>query len=232
MICLIRPPAVEWLRFSNTSITLPLGLAYIAGALEASGRQVRVSDAVGEAPRKLTRYYKGHLIGLTAEEIVARIPVDADWLGITCIFTHEWPFVVRLIDLIKKAHPHLKVVVGGEHITSMPEFCLMTSKADALVLGEGEETSVALAEAYETGRDLAEVDGIVYRDKYRVVVNRRRTRTKDIDSIARPAWDHFKVHTYHEHRYAGAMYAGSVTVPILATRGCPYQCSYCSAPNM
>ena len=232
MICLIRPPAVEWFRFTSTSITLPLGLAYIAGALEASGRKVSVIDAVGEGPDVFTRYYKGHLIGLRLPDIVARIPAEAKWVGITAIFTHEWPEVVRLVDLIKEARPDLIVVLGGEHITSMPEICLMTSKADALVLGEGEETVVELAEALETGRPLYQIDGLAFRDQDRVVVNKRRRRTRDVDSIPRPAWDHFKIKTYHDHRYTGGMHSRALTVPILATRGCPYQCTYCSAPNM
>lgn len=232
MICLIRPPAVEWFRFTSTSITLPLGLAYIAGALETSGRKVHVIDAVGEGPDVVTRYYKGHLIGIPLRDIVARIPADAEWVGITAIFTHEWPAVVRLIDLIKETRPELTVVLGGEHITSMPEFCLMTSKADVLVLGEGEESVVDLADALETGRDLGEIDGLVFRRGQNVVVNKRRHRTKDVDSIPWPAWQHFNIKTYHDHRYMGGMYSNALTVPLLATRGCPYQCTYCSAPNM
>src|SRR5262249_52601772 len=140
--------------------------------------------------------------------------------------------VVRLVDLIKQKHPNMTVVLGGEHITSMPEFCLMTSKADVLVLGEGEETAVALSDALATGRPLAEVDGLAFRDGDRVVINKRRTRKRDVDAIPWPAWQHFKLKTYHDHRYMGGMYSAALTVPLLATRGCPYQCTYCSAPNM
>ena len=41
-----------------------------------------------------------------------------------------------------------------------------------------------------------------------------------------------EVKKYHENRFVGEMYSENITVPILATRGCPYQCTYCSAPNM
>jgi len=47
-----------------------------------------------------------------------------------------------------------------------------------------------------------------------------------------PDWESFSVATYHRHRFVGGMYSSRLTVPILATRGCPYQCTYCSAPNM
>ena len=232
MVCLVRPPGAESFRFSVLSVSLPLGLAYIAGALEASGRRVHVVDAVGEAPTRRTRYVRGYLIGLSLEDVVARIPADADFVGITVVFTHEWPAVVRLVDMIKARRPALRVVLGGEHITSTGEFCLATSKADVLVVGEGEETVVDLADALETGRSLREVEGIMFRDGDTIVTNRRRNRTRDADTIAWPAWHLFKIDTYHEQRLIGGTYSSALTIPMLATRGCPYQCTYCSAPNM
>lgn len=232
MICLIRPPAIECVRFATTSISLPLGLAYVAGALEAAGRRVHVIDAVGEAPKQRTRYLTGYLIGLSLEDVAARIPDEARVVGITVIFTHEWPAVVRLVDLIKSRRPDVTVVLGGEHITSMPEFSLLTSKADVLVLGEGEETIADLVAALEEKRSLSDVESIAFRHEGGVRVNRRRKRERDVDAIPWPAWHHFRVETYHANRFVGGIYSPSVTVPILATRGCPYQCTYCSAPNM
>ena len=54
----------------------------------------------------------------------------------------------------------------------------------------------------------------------------------DIDSIPRPAWHHFDLKSYHAHRFVGGMYSEKLSVPILATRGCPYQCTYCASPGM
>src|SRR5215475_765354 len=90
LICLIRPPAAESFRFSSASITLPLGLAYITGALEGAGFTVEVIDAISEAPGMRTRYYKGYLVGLRSDQIVDRIPAKTSVIGITVVFTHEW----------------------------------------------------------------------------------------------------------------------------------------------
>src|ERR1700742_4907633 len=130
MICLVRPPAIECFRFATTSVTLPLGLAYIAGALEAAGHKVQVIDALGEAPNQHRRYFKGYMMGLSLEQIVERIPADAEAVGLSVIFTHEWPMAVRLIEMIKRRLPGIPVIVGGEHGTAMPEFSLMTSQVD------------------------------------------------------------------------------------------------------
>ena len=231
-VCLIRPPAVETFRFSSLSITPPLGLAYVAGALERAGQDVRVVDAVADAPKKHTRYFRGYLVGLSFDEIAARVPADSKVVGITALFTHEWPAMTRLIEAIKKRLPDVPIVLGGEHVTSMPELCLLTSKADYLVLGEGEETVVELVDALDRGAPMAEMLGIGYREGDDVVINPRRARTREIDDIAWPAWDLIDLDTYHEHRWMGGMWSHNKSVPILATRGCPYQCTYCSAPNM
>jgi anaerobic magnesium-protoporphyrin IX monomethyl ester cyclase len=169
---------------------------------------------------------------LSFEDIATRVPADAKVVGISVIFTHEWPAVVRLIDAIKDRHPDIPVVVGGEHAAAMPEFCLRTSRADLLVLGEGEETVVELVRALDAGRPVNGIEGVAFRTEDEVVVNPRRQRALAIDEIAWPAWHYFDLDTYHEHRWMGGMYSSTKSVPILATRGCPYQCTYCSAPNM
>ena len=122
MICLSKPPSVECFRFAGSTIMPPLGLAYIAGALQAAGHQVTVIDSVTSSPETMTRYYKGYLIGLPLAEVAARIPPETAIVGITVVFTHEWPEIVHLIDLIKQRRPDLTVIIGGENATAMAEF--------------------------------------------------------------------------------------------------------------
>ncbi len=232
MICLIRPPAVDSIRFATTSITLPLGLAYITAALEQAGHEVTVIDAVGQAPEVRTRYLKGYLFGMRYAEVVRRIPPETRVVGLSVTFTHEWPSAIALIGEIKRARPDLPVILGGEHITSMPEFSLLTSEADVLVLGEGEQQIVELIDALDRGLPLAPISGIAFRDGDAIVINPRRARNEAIDDLPLPAWHHFEIETYHRHGLIGCEDTPLLTIPILATRGCPYQCTYCSAPNM
>jgi len=231
-VALIRPPAVEAFRFTTTSITPPLGLAYIAAAIDNAGHSVEIIDAVAEAPETHTRYFRGYCVGLQLDEIAKKISPRTSAIGISVIFTHEWPIVVKLIKLIKQAHPSIPVILGGEHVTSLPEFCLLTSEADYLVLGEGEEIVVELIGALKDNRLISDIEGIAFRDGDHISLTKRRARAGAIDEIPLPAWDKFDLKTYHEQRFVGGMYSPHMTVPILATRGCPFQCTYCSAPNM
>jgi len=109
-IQLIRPPAVESFRFATTSITLPIGLAYISSSLKEHGFKVEILDAVGEAPKNRTGYYKGYLVGLDLKEIVEKINPNSKCVGISVIFTHEWPAVVKLISLIKEKFSNMPII--------------------------------------------------------------------------------------------------------------------------
>ena len=113
MITLIRPPAIDVLRFATTSVSPPIGLAYVAGALEAAGYNVKIVDAVAEDQTQTTRSFKGFLMGLRIEEMTERIPENTKLIGISTIFTHEWPIVVQLMRLIRKKFPYVPIMVGG-----------------------------------------------------------------------------------------------------------------------
>lgn len=135
-------------------------------------------------------------------------------------------------EVVRRRFPQAKIVLGGEHVSSMAEFSLATSDADIVVMGEGEETVVELVKALQAGSDLAQLPGVAWREGGVVRVNARRARRAEVDAIAWPAWERFDLKAYHDNRYYGGIYSRYLTVPILATRGCPYQCTYCSAPNM
>ena len=233
-ICLIRPPAVESFRFATTSITPPLGLSYIASALESAGDGgvIKIIDAVGIAPDTRISYFKGYLVGLSSQDIVKDIPSTISIVGITVVFTHEWPAIVDLIKRIKVDRPDIVVILGGEHVTAMSEFSLKTSDSDIIVTGEGEETIVELVQKLQRGSDISNMVGIVFKKNQQIIVNPRRERRSDVDSIVWPAWHLFDLETYQKHRFVGGMHSDHLTVPILATRGCPYQCTYCSSPGM
>ncbi len=106
-IQLVRLPSAECFRLATTSIALPLGLAYISGSLKHHGFKVDILDAVGEAPKKRTGYFKGYLIGLGLQEVVEKINPNTSAIGISVIFTHEWPVAVKLVSLIKEKFPSM-----------------------------------------------------------------------------------------------------------------------------
>jgi radical SAM superfamily enzyme YgiQ (UPF0313 family) len=216
--------------------SLPLGLAYVAAALRRAGHEVAVLDAVAEAPDQVTQGALKQLfaLGLTPLQIVARLDPEAEVIGVTNMWSFSWPLVRELLRGIRAARPGVPILAGGEHFTGLPEFSMEQAPIDFIVLGEGEEGALDVVDGIAGGRtDWSEVPGIVYRDAAGKPVRslRPRERNQAVDSIAPPAWDLFAIDVYDRHDYVNGIKAGK-TIPILATRGCPYQCTYCSSPNM
>ncbi len=234
VVTLVRPGANYFEYDFMAPATPPIGLAYVAAAVAAHGYDARVIDGLGEAPQRFT-YFKDLGIkrnGIVDEEIIARIPPESRAIGVTCMFSYDWPFVRTLIEAIRARFPDVPVVIGGEHATAMPAFVLADCPAvDVVVRGEGEETICELLDTLFAGGDLAAVAGIAYRDGADVVSTAARRRIRAIDAIPRPRWDLIPIDNYLDHGFGFGVSRGR-HMPIIATRGCPYQCTFCSNPAM
>jgi anaerobic magnesium-protoporphyrin IX monomethyl ester cyclase len=233
-VTLLRPPLLVPTWSDSGPLTPPIGPAYLAASLRQAGHQVRIVDGLGENPVQITSLFGDTVmaIGLRSEEIVERIEPDTTLIGVSCMFSQDWPEIRRLIRLVRQRFPGVPIVAGGEHITATPEFTLdSTPEVDVCVIGEGEETMVDLAAATDTGGDLTGIPGLMVRT---TVGNRStgpRTRIRNLDEIAWPAWDLVPLHQYLDNGLGYGVDRGR-SMPMLATRGCPYQCTFCSNPEM
>ncbi len=234
---LIHPPLFQNPRaLSALGPAPPLGLAYIAAALQKAGHDITVIDAYSEAPECLVKIGQVYRLGLSPEEIVERIDPSSDVIGVTNMWSFSWPLVRSMLQIIRKKFPDVTIVCGGEHFNGLPEISMETAPIDYIVRGEGEEGVVELFEAIEKKKkevdcSLSEIPGIVWRDGHKVVVNSPRCRIKAVDDIARPAWNLFDLRTYNTQGMKTGTDYGFM-IPILATRGCPYACTFCSSPGM
>jgi anaerobic magnesium-protoporphyrin IX monomethyl ester cyclase len=221
----------KWAHAS--SLCPPLGLAYLAASIREAGFSVRCLDALGENPLQQIVLDKGKFLsfGLSTPEIVDRIG-ECDILGVSLMFSHDWPVAKSIIRAIRQRYPHLTIIAGGEHVTAAPEFCLKDcSEIDICVLGEGEETIVDLLRALAEKRPLSSVNGIVYRAPEGTSSTPRRGRIRALDQIKWPAWDLFPLENYLSNELGYGVNPGR-SVPILASRGCPFECTFCSNPLM
>jgi anaerobic magnesium-protoporphyrin IX monomethyl ester cyclase len=232
-ITLIRPHMLIP-RYSFTGLTVPpLGLAYVASSLAEQGHQVTLIDAVGEAIEHHAPFREDYVLhGLATEQILERIPSDTELIGLSCMFSHEFPIYRDLIQAVRARFPGVPILAGGEHVTALPgETFAQCEALDVAVIGEGEETMLDLAASDFSPASLASIPGIVWRDGSEVRTNPRRARVRDIDSFAKPAWHLVPVENYWKYGMGLGVNRGR-SMPMLATRGCPYQCTFCSNPLM
>jgi len=236
-VVLVRPPVLVP-RLALTAPTCPpVGVAYLAATLREAGHRPTVIDAVGEAPDQFTPYGDGHFLthGLTDDEIASRVPAGAEVIGVSCMFSHEWPVTRRLLHALRARCPDALVVVGGEHATALPHHVLHdTDDVDVVVLGEGEETLLEVVDRRGSREALGEVHGCAVRDDRSpdgVRIAPPRARIRAVDDIPPPAWDLIPLSEYLDRGHGFGVHRGR-SMPLVATRGCPYQCTFCSNPAM
>ncbi len=234
VVCLLKSPALLKAFALSTLTAPPIGIAYLAGTLRSAGIAYQVVDAVGEALDQLLplEFCDGYAIGLTMDEIVERIDPHTDVIGLSCMFSSSWPYDRRLIAKIRQRFPNARIVLGGEHATACADYILETSpEVDICVLGEGEEILLELIGALRGGAELSEVRGLAFRENGAIRHTERRKRIRDIDAIPVPDWSQVPIDNYMT-RGLGHGIANLRSMPLMATRGCPYQCTFCSSPMM
>ena len=236
IITLCRPFVVLSKNSYSTPITLPLGLAYLGAVLEKAGYKCKIIDATGESyPVKIRRSQdnKYNIQGLTAEEIIEKIDSNTFILGITLMFSLEWFSHRFFIEKIKKKFPNIIIVVGGEHPSAIPEYVLRDCPSiDYIIRGEGEISMLEFSYSIFSGRDVSKIPGLCFVDKdNKFRDNGLSKRIEHIDTLPRPAWHLLKPKNYFNDFFTFGITSGR-TMPILATRGCPYQCTFCSSPSM
>lgn len=236
-VTLVRPPVVVHVMSLAPNIGAPpLGLAYLAGALKRAGHRVTVVDAYGEAMEQYVPIegFPFHACGLTTEEVLSRIPPETDLIGVSTMFSNEWLCHRRLINTLTDRFPGKPVVAGGEHATAIPDYVLRSCPGVlACVMGEGEETLLDLLDAIDGSRPLDEVPGLVLRSSDGTGARRTSTRQRirNLDEIPWPDWQEIPLENYLAAGVGFGVARGR-NMPMLASRGCPYRCTFCSNPQM
>lgn len=193
----------------------PLGLLYLAAYIrQKENVELKVIDGCHETYGKLlsqVHSYSPNIIGIS-------------------FTTQSATGAYNLINDIKKNSNKKNtplIVSGGPHPTAMPEDVLLKSDSDAVVMGEGELTFHEIVKNYkEKSLDLSQILGIGYKNGENVKINGKRPLIKDLDSIPFPARDLIDLSVY-----SGLYYKKERRETyLISSRGCPYNCVYCSNP--
>lgn len=208
-ICLISPPYNSAVKSIVGVSSPPIGLAYLASMVRHS-HEVRLIDAnildytISDIRRELESFYP-------------------DVVGITSV-TPSIPQAYSVASIAKEVREDCKVVMGGPHVSFLPAQTLGERECiDVVVKGEGEKTFCELVEAIEKREPLETVRGITYRKGDQIVDNEPRPFIKNIDEIPFPSIDLLPMHKY---QFNGVKYTAMLT-----SRGCPFQCSFCSSSS-
>lgn len=192
----------------------PIGIAYLGAVVRSKGHEVRLIDGA---------------LNSIAHIVTEAKEFSPKFVGVTC-WTIDRAMVWKLCSLLNSVLPDSLLVVGGPHASYYPEHIFAKTPADAVVIGEGEETVCALLDSYEGNGDLSKVSGIAFRKKNGAIINiRRRPYIGQLDSIPFPYYMGFN--NFNFRQYAGLAVLPKPTAPIITSRGCLFDCSFCGSVN-
>ena len=223
--------------------TIPYGLASIAAVLIQNGFAVELFDSLATNKSRVLAYpdEMGYLrpfygrpdlspfalfhlfqhFGYSYQHIgtVAR-QSQAFLVGISSLFSAYHHEAIETAAVVKAWLPDCKIVIGGHHATALPETVMKHGVVDYLIRGEGEVAMPALAKALRENLPVENIPGIVYRAENGSLVINPPAVMMNPDEYPLPA-THLVKKKYYQRKKAGS-------ISVVASRGCPMRCSYCS----
>ncbi|CAI2717043.1 B12-binding domain-containing radical SAM protein [Nitrospina watsonii] len=188
---------------------IPVGIPVSLGVISAYLRKYGVKNirVVDEEIETITQdNFRKFVEGLEQPLII----------GIT-VLTSQAGRAYNIGRMYKEAYPDCTVIMGGVHVTALPEEALRNGSADIVVRGEGEETMRQLYHSLREGGDAwQKIRGITFLDEEdELVSNPDNDLIDNLDDVPIFPYELFEHPKYDMGFLTGA-------------RGCPYKCSYCS----
>ncbi|MBW2307160.1 MAG: B12-binding domain-containing radical SAM protein [Deltaproteobacteria bacterium] len=191
------------------AISLPTGVAALAGYLLQRGKKVKILD---EAATPINDDILSDLLKKMEHPYI---------FGISCVT----PNIIRgyeIAEMLKTKYQDSKVIMGGIHPTVLPEEALKTGHVDVVVRREGEEVLNLLYEAIKNRRDYTHLKGISFINGNKEIVhNPDAPLLKDLREVG-PFPYHLFEPNLHKYNLAFTQ----------VTRGCPYDCIFCSSRSV
>lgn len=182
------------------------GIAYLSASLKAHGHETGLLDLTwgrGVRPAQVHQALDGFEPDLVA---IGAMSVDYD--------------LALEVARHAKAYRPLPVLFGGMHATVAPEMVIAEDAVDLICVGEGEEALVDLCDRWAAGTDVLDTPNFWVKRDGQVFRNAPRPLPQNLDNLPFPDRDLFDFDRY--------MTALNGQLAVLATRGCPYNCTYCA----
>jgi anaerobic magnesium-protoporphyrin IX monomethyl ester cyclase len=169
----------------------------------------------------------GAIDNLSVEQLVDEtLAQKPDIIGLTT-YTPFFHVQVEFAKAIKAKAPNMPIIIGGSHATIVKDKALLPC-FDYVFAGEAEEHFVGLLNQIESGGDLSEIDGLIWRDGDEARINKTATFNGNFDDLPFPdrsliKYEKYSLGTLHgRHRFS----------LVQTTRGCPWKCIFCASKEL
>jgi radical SAM superfamily enzyme YgiQ (UPF0313 family) len=227
-LLLIYPPYGEGDTLPDVP---PLGLAYLA-SFARSRLDINVTVWDLNLNRINKDEFRNNLLKLKDKPSI---------IGIGGIVTVINPFL-WMSKICKEIFPDALLIAGGSLGSTVAHLLFKYSPVDLCVKGEGEFTLLEIINSYRTGagkQDMNQIAGLLLWDdnKQNVTETAYRSRSRDLDEFGLPAYNLIDVPRYARNGILnlrsgyrdlqGILDAESLVMPIMTSRGCTSNCSFC-----
>jgi anaerobic magnesium-protoporphyrin IX monomethyl ester cyclase len=211
--------------YKNVTPRFPLGISYCAAHLEKNGYDVRILDCFAENPEEVVQ---GNTVraGMTDDQILEFIKdFDPHLVGVSQMFSYLEPVCKSIFKLVKTFDQKITTVWGGTHPTVEAQSCLRDNNVDYIIMGEGEAPLLELIKRINKKESVEGMPSLAYvSESGEVKISKERLWIEDLDNHVLPDREKLDL-----SRYATGE-TGKRTFNMVTSRGCPFACTFCSAP--
>jgi len=189
----------------------PLGLLYIARSIEDEGHDVEVIDFYCES---------------NPEDVLNCKLKSVDVVGLS-VYNKTRQETNDISKKVKEYDSDIKVIIGGPQCTYLPEKTLSEiEKADICIEGEGELVIKDLILAFEGKKKLSDINGIYYKENNKIKKGKPAQVIMDLNTLHFPS--RHLTENYDYGIMAGINFYKPKFTTMVSSRGCPFQCGFCS----
>ena len=201
-----KPIALAMVSEERDMRVAPLSLLYIGGHLKKNDYDVQVFHISEDQIDKV------------AQDIYK---IDPLFVGVSSITGNQTRHSALLSKELKRLNHETKIMWGGVHPSLLPLQCAKEDYIDYVAVGEGEETTLELAQALEGKKDIKTVKGIIYQDEKRIIMNEKRELKPNIDEYTID----FSLIDLEKH--LDFQWGSKKILSFITSRGCPFDCAFC-----
>jgi len=196
---------------------IPVGLAYVVTAAKKAGFDFDLIDMDVD-----------HLSYNDLRKILNEKKYDTYAFG---AIVSSFKIVKEIAQIIRESNQNARIIAGNSVASSIPETLMEHTEVDIGVMGEADETIVAVLDALKNKTDLKYVTGIFYKEDGDIKYTERRPVEANLDNFGFPEWELFDVEKYYKsgdlNSHCFTKGENSNWMPLNTGRGCPYRCTFC-----
>ena len=190
----------------------PLGLGYLAAVTKNAGYTTKILDCMRDEYdyamfKKYIQDEEPKVVGFT-------------------VYSNALNSVKKYIETIKDLNKNIITVAGGPHPSGVPEHAMDYLDVDYGWIGEAEYGFPPFLNFLFKDKEipLSKIPGLIYRQNGKTKWNKPHY-IQDLDTIPKIDWDMIEPEKY----YKVGSCIGKDTAVIISTRGCPFECTFCSS---